>query len=438
MRAFAIAFLVFVTGCSAPPPGKDGGDGGGTGGAGGQGGSGGGSLADPADAGVPTFTAATFCEVFAKTYCAWAVTCGQRTAGEQAGCVAIKQHECPRALTFDATAAQVCLLKLEAARCNAAARIAHCEGAWPASVPDGGACVATRECLAGVCVTDGGACGVCGRPGEEGELCDATHPCNRATARCGVGEDAGRQCLGKLDAGEKCAGLGDEACKTDRCLFKAGQGLVCVTASPGGTCSSNAGCAAALYCDPVLGGCRVPELVGANCSSQEACARYGNVCLRGKCTKVTPFSVAEGAPCTETAQCAWGLACDLRAALPVCVRRVAHEANCQLKGLDPWDPRCPYLAMCDPAKGVCVPASTLCTFNGYCPTGPGPNEPCKQGNICRGVSSCSEAGDGGYRCFPTEQPAGAACFDQFATQACSGSSCVGGTCAAWPPVPSCP
>lgn len=394
-------------------------------------------LGPPADAGVPTFTAATFCEVFADTYCTWAVTCGQRTPAEKAACVAIKKHECPRPLAFDANAAQVCLLRLESARCSATARIQGCPEAWPAAVPDGGSCTSTRDCLAGVCLSDGGACGVCGRPGEEGEGCDVFHPCNKATARCATIEDGGQMCLGKLDAGMKCNGV-DEACKTDRCVFKAGQGLVCVTASPGGTCTSNAGCAASLFCDTVHGGCRVPELAGGNCEQQEACTKYGNVCLKGKCTKVPPFSIAEGGACTETAQCVWGLACDVRAAAPTCVRRIDFDAGCALKGLDPWDVQCPYGAMCDPANGHCVPAATLCTFSGYCPKGPGPNEACTEGAICRGSSACTDPGDGGFRCLPLEQPENAACFEVFANQACSASVCAAGTCQPWPAAPTCP
>jgi hypothetical protein len=113
------------------------------------GGSGGGTIAAPADAGLPEFTAATFCDVFARTSCRWAVTCGQRTAAEEANCVAVKKHECPRPLSFDAAAANVCLLQLESARCNVKARPVGCDKAWPAAVPDGGGCAATRECLQG-------------------------------------------------------------------------------------------------------------------------------------------------------------------------------------------------------------------------------------------------------------------------------------------------
>jgi hypothetical protein len=237
------------------------------------------------------------------------------------------------------------------------------------------------------------------------------------------------QCVGRLDAGEKCNGL-DAWCGSGRCLFKVGQGLVCATAAPGGSCSSNAGCASSLYCDVVRGSCRVPEQLNAPCDSQDAC-------LRGKCARVMPFSVGEGAPCSESSQCSWGLACEVRAPLPVCVRRVAFDADCQLEGLDVWDPRCPYLAMCHPVKQVCTEASTLCTFTGYCPTGPGPNETCKAGMICRGASSCTDEGDGGFRCLPIDQPAGQACFAQLANAACSGSTCSGGVCSAWPAVPAC-
>lgn len=391
-------------------------------------------LAAPADAGVPDFTAASFCDVFARSFCRWAVTCGQRTAGEEANCVALKKHECPRPLSFDAAAANVCLLRLESARCGKS-RPSRCDEAWPPSVPDGGGCSTKRECLAGVCATDGGACGVCARPGSEGEGCDGAHPCD-GTHRCALGDDAGVQCVGRLDAGEKCDGF-DEACKTERCLFKVGQGLVCATASPGGSCSSSFGCASSLYCDPVRGGCRIPEPLNAVCDSQEACATNGNACLRGKCTHVLPFTVAEGAPCTETSQCAWGLACDVRTTAPVCVRRVAFGADCQLNGLDVWDPRCPYLAMCHPVKQVCTESTTLCTFTGYCPKGPGPNEPCTAGAICRGLSSCLDEGDGGFGCLPMGQPAGQACFAQLASQACSDSTCAAGVCAAWPAVPAC-
>ncbi len=383
---------------------------------------------------MPDFTAATFCEVFARSFCKWAISCGQRTEAEEANCVAVKKHECPRPLSFDATAASVCLLRLESARCSAS-RPARCDEAWPASVPDGGGCLATRECRAGVCATDGGPCGRCSPAGAAGDSCDAFDPCDAAN-RCAAADDGGMQCVARLAAGEKCDGF-DENCASGRCLFKVGKGLVCATAAPGGTCTSNFGCATALYCDPVRGGCRVPEPLGAECDSQAACAANGNACLRGKCTKVAPFSVAEGGPCSETAQCAWGLACDVRAALPGCARRIAFGADCQLAGLDVWDPRCPYLAMCHPVKQVCAEASTLCTFTGYCPTGPLPNETCKAGSICRGLSSCVDEGDGGSRCLPTGQPAGEACFAQLAGAACRDSTCAGGVCAAWPAVPAC-
>lgn len=433
MRVASWLFVLGVVGCSAPSPFIDGG-GGGTAGAGGGAG-GGGVQAPPADAGVPAFTAASFCDVFARTFCRWAVTCGQRTAAEEADCLAIKKHECPRPLGFDATAANVCLLRLEASRCSPS-RPASCPAAWPAAVRDGGGCLSTRECAAGVCVGDGGACGQCGPAAAAGAPCDDFRPCDGDT-RCAAGDDGGVQCIGRLDAGEKCLGLGDEACKSGRCLFKPSAGKVCASPSPGGSCTSSLGCAASLYCDPVRGGCRIPELLGALCDNQEACAGNGNACLGGKCTRVLPFSAAEGAACTETAQCTWGLACDIRAAAPKCVRRVAFDADCQLKGLDVWDPRCPYLAMCHPVKQVCADAASLCTFGGYCPTGPGRNEKCAAGAICRGLSSCVDEGDGGYRCLPTDSPAGQACFAQLASRACTDSTCVAGVCAAWPTAPAC-
>ena len=40
-------------------------------------------LAPPADAGVPVFTAADFCEVFARTSCRWSVSCGRRMPAEE-------------------------------------------------------------------------------------------------------------------------------------------------------------------------------------------------------------------------------------------------------------------------------------------------------------------------------------------------------------------
>lgn|GEM_PF-3388574 len=428
MRWFCPVLVAVLAGCSPTTPSIDGGGGG-------SGAGGGGEPAAPADAGVPLFTADTFCDVFARAACQWAATCGQRTAGEEAACVAVKKHGCPRAVSFDVTAANVCLLRLESARCGRS-RVEGCPEAWPAAVPDGGACLSSRECLAGVCASDGGACGVCSAPGALGETCDAFHPCD-AVGRCDVGGDGGVQCIAKLAAGEKCDAK-DEVCLTGRCLFKVGKGLTCVSGQTGGSCVSNAGCATSQYCDVARGQCKVPEPLNAACESQDACAAFGNVCLRGTCSRVPPFTVAEGKPCTETAQCAWGLACDVRAAAPVCVRRVEFDAGCQLAGLDVWDPRCPYLAMCHPATQRCAEAAMLCSFPGYCPKGPGPNDACDAGAICRGQSTCGDLGDGGYRCLPVGQPAGSACFLQLASSACSDSTCVGGTCSAWPPARSCP
>lgn len=433
MRSFAALLVVLVVGCSSSSSTTGGGSGG-AGGGGGSGGSGGGMVLPPADAGLPTFTADTFCEVFARTACQWAITCGQRTPAEEANCLAVKKHECPRNLGFDATAANLCLLRLESARCSKS-RPDRCDEAWPAKTANGSACLATRECAMGVCASDGGSCGVCSVPGVEGDSCDGFHPCG-ASSRCAKGADAGVQCIGRLDAGEKCDG-DDDACNTGRCLFTVGKGTICATISPGAPCTSNVGCASTLYCDVIHGNCRVPETLGADCDLQEACAAYGNVCLRGKCAKVAAFSVAEGGPCTESAQCTWGLACDVRLAKPVCTRRIPFDSICSLNGLEVWDPRCPYLAMCHPATQKCVDASSLCTFPGYCPKGPGPNERCDAGAICRGQSQCGDEGDGGFRCLLVDQPAGQACAPQLLSAACKDSSCVASVCAPWPVVPAC-
>lgn len=430
MRWFCPVLVAVLSGCSSNPVVVDGGGGGS-----GSGGGGGGEPAAPADAGVPLFTEATFCDVLARTACQWAVTCGQRTPEEEAACVAVKKHECPRAVSFDAKAATVCLLRLESARCSKS-RVEGCPEAWPAAVPDGGACLSSRECLAGVCASDGGTCGVCSPPATLGDPCDAFHPCD-ALNMCAAAGDGGVQCIAKLAAGEKCDAK-DEVCLSGRCLFKVGKGLVCASSQTGGTCQSSAGCAVGQYCDVARGLCKVPEPVGEACDSQEACVAFGNVCLGGKCARVPAFTVQEGKPCTETAQCAWGLACDLRAAAAVCVRRVAFDAGCQLAGLDVWDPRCPYLAMCHPATQRCAEAATLCSFPGYCPRGPAANEVCDAGASCRGQSTCGDLGDGGYRCLPVGQPAGASCFRQLASSACVDSTCVAGTCSAWPAASICP
>src|SRR3954468_8729801 len=66
--------------------------------------------APPADAGIPSFTAATFCEVFARTSCRWGVNCGQPTPAEEARCVTQLMSQCPKRTAFNATAAQVCLV----------------------------------------------------------------------------------------------------------------------------------------------------------------------------------------------------------------------------------------------------------------------------------------------------------------------------------------
>ncbi len=424
MRTWLLLAVLVLLGC--PQPGAP--DGGGEPKDGGDSGLADAGLAAPADAGVPGFTAADFCEVFARASCAWSASCGQRTVAEQTDCVAKLKHLCPRALKFDATAASVCLLRLESARCGA--RVERCDEAWPPSVADGGGCLNDSECVASVCAKDGGDCGSCAPPLLLGTACDGTRPCD-GTTRCADG-DGGVQCRPRLAEGVNCVGLGDAACASGRC--KLGK---CASASPGGPCTSELNCPAALYCDPIRKSCRVPAAVGDACDNQPACAAKGAACLDGRCAKVPPFSVPEGSPCTESAQCAWGLGCDVRASAPACVRRIGFGADCELKSLDVWDPRCPYLAMCHPVTRVCAPSANLCDFPGYCPTGPGPGEPCKAGAICRGQSACTDPGDGGYRCLPTFALPAQTCFAPLGTEACFESTCAGGTCAAWPAVPSC-
>ena len=381
----------------------------------------------PADAGVPLFTAADFCEVFAKTSCRWSVACGERTAGEEADCVATLKHLCPRPLKFDEVAAKVCLLRLESARCGPHAQ--RCPEAWPAAVADGGGCVNDTECIATVCALDGG-CGKCAPALTLGTACDGTWPCER-TARCADG-DGGVQCRVKLADNLNCVGLGDFACASGRC--KLGK---CASVSPGAQCTSNLSCPTVLYCDPLRNNCRVPLLLGDSCDNQPACAASGSACLGGKCVKVPPFSISEGDRCTESAQCLWGLACDVRAAAPNCVRRIEYGADCTLSALDVWDPQCPYLAMCHPATRVCADSATLCNFPGYCPSGPGTGEVCKAGAICRGLSSCTDQGDGGYKCLRTFALPSEACFDSFGSEACFDSTCVSGVCAPWAAAPVC-
>jgi hypothetical protein len=384
-------------------------------------------VAPPADAGVPPFTAADFCQVFAEASCRWAVSCGERTPAEEADCVAKLRHLCPRPLKFDATAASVCLLRLESSRCGT--RAERCDEAWPPAVLDGGGCLDDSECLTGVCALDGG-CGSCAPPLGPGSACDGTWPCD-GTSRCADG-DGGVQCRPRLADGANCVGLGDVACASGRC--KLGK---CASASPGAPCTSGFSCPAALYCDPVRGNCRVPVALGGACDNQPACGSKGAACLGGLCLKIPPFSIAFGSACTESAQCAWGLACDVRAAAPTCVRRIDYGADCELKALDVWDPRCPYLAMCHPATRVCADSATLCAYPGYCPSGPGPGEPCKAGAICRGQSSCADDLDGGFRCRPTFALPAQSCFEPFGSEACFDSTCAGGVCAAWAAVPAC-
>jgi hypothetical protein len=379
------------------------------------------------DAGIPDFTAATFCEVFARTSCRWSVACGKRTAPEEADCVLALRHLCPRPLKFDATAAAVCLLRLESARCGEHAD--RCDEAWPPAVPDGGVCINDSECLATVCALDGG-CGICAPPLAPGASCDGTWPCDKNN-RCADG-DGGILCRAKLAEGVNCVGLGDTACASGRC--KLGK---CASAAPGSACTTTASCPVGLYCDPIRSICRVPLAVGDTCDNQPACASKGAACLGGKCVKVPAFSLAEGATCTETAQCAWGLSCDVRVGSPTCVRRIETGADCELKSLDVWDPHCRYLELCHPVTATCTDSTSLCTFATYCPMGPGPGEACKSGAICRGQSACVDPGDGGFRCLPNFALPAEPCFDGFGTEACFDSTCMGGTCAPWTVGPTC-
>lgn len=424
MRCWVTLAVVGLLGCPAPTPG----DGGIEGSDGGDAGLVDGGLAPPADAGVPVFTAADFCEVFARTSCRWSVNCGQRTPAEEARCVATLRHLCPRPVRFDDTGARVCLLRLESARCGA--REERCEDAWPAAVPDGGACVSDAECLATVCALDGGGCGTCAPALKLGAPCDGLWPCDETT-RCADG-DGGVQCRPRLVDAANCVGLGDEACASGRC--KLGK---CASAAPGAQCSSSLSCPAALYCDPLRTSCRVPLQLGDTCDNQPACLASGGACLGGRCRAVAPFTLAEGSPCTQTLQCEWGLACDARASAPTCVRRIPYGADCVLESLDVWDPRCPYLAMCHPATRVCADSATLCDYPGYCPTGPGPGETCKAGAVCRGLSACADQLDGGFKCVPNFALPTEACFEPFGTEACVDSTCVNNTCAAWTPAPVC-
>jgi uncharacterized repeat protein (TIGR01451 family) len=235
--------------------------------------------------------------------------------------------------------------------------------------PDGTPCASALTCRSAICST--GTCGsMCKVDGDcaSGNYCDTTsgackpqepnsHPCTRP-AMCSSGECNGDGMCGDPD-GHGCVNA--TTCRSALC----NAGNTC-----GGTCTTDAQCIAADYCN---GGSCTPDLPNAMPCTRVAMCASGICNADGKCGQPT------GEPCATASVCRSNV-CD---ATFTCAAACATDSNCNADqycdaGSSTCKPALPNGMMCTRAT-MC--ASGLCDGDGMC--GAVTGEPCGSNLLCR-------------------------------------------------------
>jgi len=199
---------------------------------------------------------------------------------------------------YDANLAGTCVAEVPAyaQSCLETDPDTTCEGVFTGTVPEGGACTTSHECVApvgGDADCDNGKCTVQPR-GKAGDTCGDTCTTKGSTTYCSGSGGNGADCFTNdglycATASTKCESriaLGGKGCDfTESCVEGAFCDAQTCTARKaiGANCIMHDECVATAYCDQT---CQTKKPLGAPCSNDfadEECAD-GN-CDAGKCTK---------------------------------------------------------------------------------------------------------------------------------------------------------
>ena len=197
---------------------------------------------------------------------------------------------------YDGSAAGQCLqaAKPRVAACDLNLEIAACDTVFTGTVPEGGSCTDSEECIApagaetdcdnGICVVE--------KRGVAGDTCKWTCEENQTSTICsGSGADTGARCF--VNDGLYCDGT-TEVCTQQHALGATGCGFdddACVAGAycesdtcvaqiaVGGACSGFGSCVDSAYCDN--GTCAAQKPIGSSCTSSTECLDGG--CENGAC-----------------------------------------------------------------------------------------------------------------------------------------------------------
>lgn len=326
-----------------------------------------------------------------------------------------------------------------------------------ADCPQGYVCVAaqtnTANCQAGAPCP-----GVCQPQPPQCQNCPPGAACvnGACTLTCGnvISCPPGSQCLNGACSASCTASNGQTGCPagqvcdpSGRCVLPPPQcggtsntpncppGSQCINGACVALCNANTVCPQGLVCDLQRGLCVPPGPPTPQCTSNQDCPQ-GGLCLNGLCAfgcgangmTCAPGEVCDpnrgvcvpGTPpppqCSATQGCPMGTACINGVCVAACGNTSGGTA-------------CPPGAVCDPNRGVCVPAPTGCGANGAT---------CNSGEVCvngQCIAACGSAGTMG--CPPGTQcdQASGACVPTStqcnANGACApGFACVNGQCVA--------
>ncbi len=369
---------------------------------------------------MPTLTAETFCENYAKAVCSATDGCGCPTNDGEPSCTEKNTSNCKTSLagligaialgdvTFDAENAAACIEQAAETlqSCplpTARNRPAPCEGYLQDRAKLGESCSIFGTGL--LCANGAGACN--GMTME----CDAlpSKGVDCVSNRC----SAGLVCdLGKcqvLQAENGPCGS-DLACKIDLvCL----QGKCLPPQAKGATCAIATECAAELGC--IANQCDTAFAEGEGCTGPE-CGPEG-YCRDEEGLKKCAAKAVAGEPCMQFDDCAQGTECDYTLAAPKCVVLPKLGEACPLF-------QCAGDTTC--SGGICITPPKLGE-----PCANDAGKPCADGLGCGGGGTCVVGGAPGAECVGATQACdlGAAC--NFATRPpkCAAKGDAGAPCA---------
>lgn len=170
--------------------------------------------------------------------------------------------------------------------CGAEPAEGPCDGVVAGTIPEGGKCQTSAECIVppkGDADCDNGVCVQVPR-GKAGDGCSGTCTESGSTTTCGGGGTSG----------------GNALCFTNDGLACGADGKCAALAKVGETCTGD-DCVAAAYCDYSSEKCVTRAAIGGACQDSQQCAA-GAHCAADKCAAAKP----DGAACVDWDECASG------------------------------------------------------------------------------------------------------------------------------------